>query len=72
MVITFGDIEVAKHKFHQQKSTISIYDVKIDRIVVSSKLSFGKKCFEYFLGFENDDEKVCPCVLCPCALCFQT
>ena len=38
--ITFGDIEVEKHKFHQHKNPISMYGVNIDRIVVSSKVRF--------------------------------
>ena len=36
-------LEVEKHKFHQHKSPISIYDVNIDRIVVSKKVSYAKK-----------------------------
>ena len=29
-IITFGDIEVEKDKFHQHKNPISIYDLNID------------------------------------------
>ena len=32
----------------------------MDRIVVSNRISFGKKGFEYFIGYENDFEKVMP------------
>ena len=45
-IITLVDIEAEKHKFHQHKSPISIYDVNVDRIVVSKKVSFAKKGFE--------------------------
>ena len=57
--ITFSDIEVEKHKFHQYKNPILAYDVGINMqyldinssiqtlIVVSSKFSFGKKGFKY-------------------------
>ena len=31
---------------------------QFDRIVVSNKVSLGKKGFKYFIGYENDDEKV--------------
>ena len=31
-IITFGDIEVEKHKFHQHESPISVYDVDINSI----------------------------------------
>ena len=40
-IITFGDIEIEKQKFHSHKNQISIYDVNIDRIVVSNKVPFG-------------------------------
>ena len=58
-IITFGDIEVEKHKFHQQKSPILIYDVNIVRIVVCNMLSFGKKD-KYFIGYKDDSEKIMP------------
>ena len=44
-MIKFGDVEVEKHKFHQRKNPISIYDVDIDKIVISKKVSFDKKSF---------------------------
>ena len=31
---------------------------QFDRIVVSNKVSLDKKGFKYFIGYENDDEKV--------------
>ena len=36
-VVTFGNIEVGKHKFYQHKSPLSIHDVNIDRTVVSKR-----------------------------------
>ena len=42
-IITFSYIKVEQHKFYQQKKPILIHDVSIDRIVVSNKVSFGKK-----------------------------
>ena len=44
-IITFGNTEIEKTKFHQYKNLVSIYDVNIDRIVVSSKAPFGKPRF---------------------------
>ena len=58
--MTFGNIKVEKHKFHQHKNPISIYDINIGRIVVSNKVLFLKKCFKYFIGYKNDNEKVMP------------
>ena len=35
-------------------------------MVVSNKVPFGKKGFKYFIGYENDDEKVMPlCIMLP-------
>ena len=58
--ITFGNIEIEKHKFHYHKKPISIYGVNIDRIVVSNKVPSGKECFIYFIGCKIDYEKVMP------------
>ena len=65
-VITFGDIEVEKHKFQQHKIHPSIGDVNNNnKIIVSNKVAVGKKSFKYFIGYK-DDEKVKPlCVILP-------
>ena len=55
-----GDIEVEKHNFHQHKILISIYDVNIDRIVVSNKVRFGKRGFKYFIECKDYSEKIMP------------
>ena len=44
-IIAFGDIEVEKHKFDQHKNPMSIYNINIDKIVVSSKVSYEKHRF---------------------------
>ena len=63
-IITFGNIEIEKYKFHQHKSLILIHDINIDRIVVSNKVPFGKKGFKYFIGYEDDSEKLMPlCIM---------
>ena len=46
-IITFSNIEVEKHKFHQHKSPISIHDLNLDRIAVSNRVAFGKSDFKY-------------------------
>ena len=52
-IMTFGHTAVEKHKFHLRKSPISIHDVTIDRIVVSSEFPFGTKGFKYFIGYKG-------------------
>ena len=50
-IITLGNIEVEKHKFHQQKSTASIHDVNNDRILM---FLLVKKRFKFFIEYEDD------------------
>ena len=52
-IIKFGDIEIEKLKFHQHKSPISINNIDINKILVSNKVSFGKRLFKYFIGFKD-------------------
>ena len=62
-IITFSYIKVEQHKFYQQKNPILIHDVSIDRIVVSNKVSFGKKkVLNILLGTEIILKKLCSCV----------
>ena len=44
-IIKFGDIEIEKQKFYQHKKPISIKDIDINKIIISNKVSFGKKGF---------------------------
>ena len=41
-----------KKQFHQYKS-ISIDNIDINKIIVSNKVSFGKKDFKYFIGYKD-------------------
>ena len=49
-IIKFGDVEIQQQKLHQQKGVISIKNVDIDKIVVSDKVPFSKRGFNYFIG----------------------
>ena len=63
-IIKFDDIEIKKQKFHQHKRPVSIKNVDINKIVVSNKVSFGKKGFKYFIGYK--DGKIKPlCIFLP-------
>ena len=44
----FGDIEIKKQKFQQHKRLVSINNIDIIKIVISSKVSCSKKGFKYF------------------------
>ena len=53
-IIKFGDIEIQKQKFHQHKRPISIKNIDINnKIVVSNKVSFGKKGLKYFIDYKD-------------------
>ena len=53
-VIKFGDIEIEKQRFYQHKRPTSKINIDINKIVVSNKVSFGKKFFKYFIGCKDD------------------
>ena len=52
-LIKFGDFEIQKQKFHEHKGPISIKNIDITTILVSDKVSFGKKGFKYFIGYKD-------------------
>ena len=41
-----------KQTFHQHKRPIWIKNIDINKIVVSNNVSFGKKGFQYFIGYK--------------------
>ena len=42
-ITKFGDIEIKKRKFQERKRPILIQNININKIVVSNKISLGKK-----------------------------
>ena len=52
-IIKFGYIEIKKQKFHQHKRLISIKNIEINTIILSNKVSFGKKGFRFFIGYKD-------------------
>ena len=50
-VIKFNETEM--EKFYQHKNPISIDNIDINKIVVSSKVSFGQRDFKYFIGYKD-------------------
>ena len=50
-----GDTEIEKPKFHCHKSQILINDVDINKIIVSNRVSFHKKCFKHFTDYEDNN-----------------
>ena len=58
-IIAFRDTEIEKYKFHCHKNPILIDDAYINKITLSNKISFGKECCEYFIGYKAN-EKIKP------------
>ena len=52
-IMKFSDIEIQKQNFHQHEEPIFIKNININKIVVSNKVSFGKKGFKYFIGYTD-------------------
>ena len=56
----FGDIKIEKSKFYHNKIPIFMGDVDIKKVLVSSKISFGEKSYQYFIGYLYNGSKVKP------------
>ena len=52
-IITFGNTEIEKQKFHRRKNLILLED--LDNIQVSSMLCSGEENYTYFIGYKDDD-----------------
>ena len=52
-IIKCDETEIQKYKFHQYKSSISIDNKDVHKIVVSNKISFDKNDFKYFIGYKD-------------------
>ena len=51
-IIKFDDIEIEELEFHQYKRPFSINNIDINKIVVSSKITFRRQDFKYFIGYK--------------------
>ena len=59
------DTEIEEYKFHQNKSTILINDIDINKIGVPNKLLFSNQDFKNSIG-DKDVEKIRRlCIFCP-------
>ena len=55
-ILTFGDTEIKKIKFYRHKSPIFLKDVDIEKVLVSNKISFGEKNYNYFISYLYNDK----------------
>ena len=59
-ILKFGDIKIEINTFYRQKTPIFLKDVDIEKVLVSNKIFFGEKNYEYFIGNLYNDHKVKP------------
>ena len=52
-IIKFGNTEIEKQKFHQHKGLILTSNIDINKLILSNKVSCGKKTFKYFIGYKD-------------------
>ena len=64
--INFDDKKIKKSDFYKNKNIKSIYDIDVNKILISKKKSYGtKNSFKYFIRY-NDNEGIRPlCVRLP-------
>ena len=55
-MIRFDGIKTEKPNFDYSKRTINIKNEIGDKIIISNKISFGKKDFKYFIGYKGDEK----------------
>ena len=54
--INFDDRKINKINFHKNKKIFNIYDLDVNKILVSKKQSYGKKnSLKYFIEYNDDD-----------------
>ena len=54
--VNFGDKNVNKSNFYKNKTQFKIDDIKVDKILISKKESYGrKKPMKYFIGYDDND-----------------
>ena len=59
-ILMFRDIEIEKSKSYRYKSPVPLSDIDIEKVLVSNKIYFGKKNYEYCIGYLYNDHKVRP------------
>ena len=64
--VNFGDKKIKKSDFYKSKRVIKIYDIDINKILVSKEEPYGtKSSFKYFI-WHNDNDVIRPlCIKLP-------
>ena len=59
-MLTFGNTEIKKNKFHHHKTPIFLGGVDIEKLSVFNKIPFGEKNYKHFIGYLYNNNKVKP------------
>ena len=59
-ILMFGNTEIEKNKFYRRESPVFYNNVDTEKLLVSNKISSGKKSFEYFIRYLCNDYKLKP------------
>ena len=62
-ILTFVYIEIEKSKFYQNKIPAHLREIDIENVLVSNKIFFGKKKYDYLIGYLHNDHKAKPCYI---------
>ena len=64
--LIFGDIEVSKKEFYENKRAVNLKEVEADKIVVSNKIKGNNDISKVFIGYMDDINGVVPsCIILP-------
>ena len=54
--VSFGNKKIEKSSFYKNKKVTRIYDIDLNKTLVSKEESYGtKKSFKYFIGYNDND-----------------
>ena len=54
--MNFDDKKINKSNFYKNKKLFNLYDLHVNKILVSKKESYGtKNSLKYFIGYNDDD-----------------
>lgn len=64
-LLIFGENRINKRKFHYTKTPIWINNEDIHKTLVSDKIAFGKKSYEYFTRYKDGRRISHLCIMLP-------
>ena len=65
--IIFVDKKINKFNFYKNRKLFTIYDIDIDKILISKKEPYGRKSsFKYYIAYNDDNDVIRPfCIKLP-------